>query len=98
MYNRVLKDLGNYSYYFLAYQANSPFSFFWRYYRTLGGMGFSRNALFHLYFWSLALLGKANCEKLIKFLRSTLKATPRLRSLESGTPLGKACEPEPTRS
>jgi abequosyltransferase len=86
---RVLKDLGNYSYYFLAFQANSGFPSFWRYFQTLGRMGFNRNPLFHLYFWNLALLGRANCEKAIKFLRSKLKATPRLGSIKSGTSLVK---------
>jgi len=84
---RVTKDLGNYSYYFLAYQANRPFSEFWKYYRTLGAMGFRDNVLFHAYFWCLALFGKANCERFIKFLRSSLKATPRLGRLESGKSL-----------
>jgi abequosyltransferase len=90
---RVTKDLGNYSYYFLAYQANKPFAEFWKYYRQLGAMGFRNNFLFHAYFWSLALFGKANCERLIKFMRSSLKATPRLGSLESGRPLQEPVQP-----
>ena len=87
LYKRVLKDLGNYSYYFLAFLATSRFSEFWRSYRILGELGFNRNPLFHFYFWSLALLGKARCETVVKFLRSTLRATPRLGGIASGTPL-----------
>jgi abequosyltransferase len=87
---RVLQDLGNYSYYFLAFQANSAFPLFWNYYRTLGRLGFRRNPLFHLYFWILALFGKENCERGIKFLRTRLKATPRLGDMTSGTSLRKA--------
>ena len=90
MYKRVLKDLGNYSFYFLAYQAAAPFRSFWEYYRVLGKMGFNGNPLFHLYFWSLAILGKRRCEATIKFLRSSLKATPRLGGIASGTSLEKA--------
>jgi abequosyltransferase len=89
MRGRVLKDLGNYSYYFLAFQANSALPEFWRYFQTLGRMGFNRNPLFHLYFWSLAVLGRENCENAIKFLRSKLKATPRLGTIKSGTSLVK---------
>jgi glycosyltransferase involved in cell wall biosynthesis len=95
---RVLKDLGNYSYYFLAYQASSPLSDFWRYYRTLGAMGFNGNGLFHLYFAGLALLGRANCERLIKFLRTKLKSTPRLGNLEAGSSLTELRKPEPSSS
>jgi len=98
MRQRVLKDLGNYSYYFLAFQANSGFSTFWKYYRTLGGLGFRRNALFHLYFWSLALLGKENCEKAIKYLRLRLKATPRLGAIKSGTSLERAMASDRART
>ncbi len=86
---RVVKDLGNYSYYFLAFQANSTFPKFWRYFQTLGRIGFNRNPLFHLYFWILAILGRRNCEQGIKFLRARLKSTPRLGSIKSGTPLAK---------
>jgi glycosyltransferase involved in cell wall biosynthesis len=93
MYKRVLKDLGNYSYCFLVFQATSRFADFWRYYRILGKIGFNRNPLFHLYFWSLALLGKGRCEAVIKFLRSTLKATPRLGNIATGTSLEKATAP-----
>ena len=87
MRKRVLRDLGNYSYYFLAFQANSGFKDFYGYYRALGSLGFDRTPLFHAYFWSLASFGKRNCEGVIKFLRTTLKATPRLGNLSSGTSL-----------
>jgi abequosyltransferase len=90
---RVTKDLGNYSYYFLAYQANTSFPKFWTYYRTMGTMGFRNNLLFHAYFWSLAIFGKGNCERFIKFLRSSLKATPRLGRLESGKSLQEPVRP-----
>lgn len=93
MHKRVLKDLGNYSYCFLVFQATSRFADFWRYYRILGKIGFNRNPLFHLYFWSLALLGKGRCEAIVKFLRSTLKTTPRLGNIASGTSLEKAIAP-----
>jgi glycosyltransferase involved in cell wall biosynthesis len=90
---RVTRDLGNYSYYFLAYQASAPFPLFWKYYRTMGAMGFQTNLLFHAYFWSLALFGKAMCERFIKFLRTSLKATPRLGNLASGKSLQEPARP-----
>jgi glycosyltransferase involved in cell wall biosynthesis len=93
LHARVLKDLGNYSYYFLAFQAEARFSQFWKYYRAMGAMGFNRNPLFHTYFWALAVLGKSRCERVVKFLRSTLKATPRLGHLSSGTTLDKTPNP-----
>jgi abequosyltransferase len=93
LYPRVLKDLGNYSYYFLAFQADAPFGDFRKYYQTMSALGFSRNPLFHLYFWSLAILGKRRCENVIRYLRQTLKATPKLGGISSGTSLEKAAVP-----
>ena len=93
LYSRVLKDMGNYSYSFLAFQATLSFADFWSYYRSLGQLGFDRNPLFHIYFWSLALLGKGRCEAVIKFLRSTLSATPRLGNIGSGISLEKTIAP-----
>ncbi len=90
LYPRVLKDLGNYSYYFLAFQADARFSDFWKYYQTMSALGFNRNPLFHLYFWSLAIVGKRRCENVIRYLRQTLKATPRLGGISSGRSLEKA--------
>jgi len=84
-YKKVLRDLGNYSYYFLAYHANATFSHFWKYYRILGKLGFDRNPLFHFYFFSLAALGKNGCERIVKLLRSFLKATPRIGNIAAGT-------------
>jgi hypothetical protein len=85
--------MGNYSYSFLAFQAKSRFADFWSYYRAMGKMGFSRNPLFHIYFWSLALFGKRFCEAVIRLLRSTFRATPRLGDIASGTALETAAAP-----
>lgn len=93
LYPRVLKDLGNYSYYFLAFQADAHFGHFWKYYQTMSDLGFSGNPLFHLYFWSLAILGKRRCENVIRYLRQTLKSTPKLGGISSGTSLEKAAVP-----
>jgi len=87
MYTRILKDLGNYSYVYLSFQANLPFPEFWRYYRILGEIGFDHNLLFHFYFYGLVIFGKARCESMVKFLRSKLRATPRLGGISAGTPL-----------
>lgn len=86
LYERILRDVGNYSYYFLSFQADSSFSSFWRYYRDLGKLGFNRNPLFHAYFWTLAVFGKTGCESVVKLLRKVLKATPRLGKIAEGHP------------
>ena len=94
IYRKVLNDLGNYSYYFLAFVATSRFRSFFRYYIALGKLGFNRNPLFHVYFWSLSLFGKRLCESLIKFLRKSMKATPRLGTLATGTAVRiDSCDP-----
>jgi abequosyltransferase len=93
IYSRVLKDMGNYSYSFLAFQANLRFADFWSYYRAMGEIGFSRNPFFHIYFWSLALFGKRFCEAVIRLLRFTFRATPRLGGIGSGTSLETAAAP-----
>jgi abequosyltransferase len=88
IYRRILRDVGNYSYYFLSFQAEAPFSNFWQYYRELGKLGFNSNSFFHIYFWALAIAGKRVCESVIKLLRSTLKSTPRLGGIAVGVPAG----------
>lgn len=85
----VLRDLGNYSYYFLAYLARGPRREFWRHYRALGRVGFNHNLLFHGYFCALFVLGLHACEAGIKFLRMMLRATPRLGNLAAGKPLAQ---------
>lgn len=88
--NGVLKDLGNYSYYFLAFLARGPRREFWRQYRILGRMGFDSNPMFHIYFWALFVLGLRVCEAGIKFLRKLLGATPRLGKLSAGKSVGNS--------
>src|SRR5262249_28717477 len=49
VYQRIVKDLANYSYPFIAIQAGQPTRVFGRYCRQLSRLGFGRYPLFYVY-------------------------------------------------
>jgi glycosyltransferase involved in cell wall biosynthesis len=81
---RIVRDLGNYSYPILAIQHDKPLGVFWRYYRTLGGLGFDRALLFHAYFLALVVLGPRAIERIVKFIKTKLGYTPAIGDIYRG--------------
>lgn len=84
IYQRILKDISNYSYPILAVQAEKPFGKFFGYYIELIKLGFGRQLLFHAYFFSILVLGTRNLEKIITWIKSRLGYTPVLGSIYKG--------------
>jgi glycosyltransferase involved in cell wall biosynthesis len=75
---KVLTDVANYSFFWLAYHADKPFKTFYNYYKKLGSLGLGSYQMFHLYFFCLAIFGVKKMEWLISSLRRLLGHTPRL--------------------
>ena len=84
IYERILKDIGNYSYPVLAIQADKPLRVFFDYYRGLARMGFWKSRLFHLYFVSLITLGPRRVEAFIRWVKNRLGYTPTIGDVYRG--------------
>ena len=84
LYQRILRDMGNYSYPLLSYQYKQPIVIFTKYYFSLLKMGFWKNPYIHLYYFGLLLVGKQGCEKLIISIKKYFKRTPALGGLYLG--------------
>ena len=84
VYAAILRDYGNYSYPFLAIQADQPAATFIRYWWRLGAMGFGRSPLYHLYFLALLALGPRRVDRLVRFIKKRLGHTPALGDIYRG--------------
>jgi hypothetical protein len=84
IYRRILKDLSNYSYPILSVQADKPIGVFFKYYVSLIKLGFGRQLLFHVYFFSILLLGTRRMENIIAWVKSKMGYTPTLGSVYAG--------------
>ena len=74
----IRRDHGNYMYPTFVHQAHQPWPVFYKFYRDLGQLGFSRYPLFHFWFWSVALLGPRRMDGILQFIRRTVGHTPNL--------------------
>jgi abequosyltransferase len=86
VFDSVVRDLGDYSYFMLSPQRREGVTEFMRYYWQLGGLGFARRPLYHCYFIALLLLGNRGAEFLVRSTRRLLAATPRFGNLYAGHP------------
>jgi glycosyltransferase involved in cell wall biosynthesis len=86
IYDRILRDIGNYSYPVLSIQHDKPLAVFWRYYRALGRLGFDRVLPFHLYFFGLVILGPRAIERIVLFVKKRLGYTPAIGDVYKGRP------------
>lgn len=84
LHNRILSDLGCYSYPLLSVQSNQNKIDFMGYYKQLFSKGLWRSPYFHVYFLLLFIFGKKTCEKLIISIKNHLKRTPLLGSINPG--------------
>lgn len=87
IYERIVRDIGNYAYPILAIQHDKRLPVFWRYYRDLGKIGLDRVPAFHLYFLSLLLLGPRINEQAIRIVKARLGHTPALGNVYRGRPV-----------
>lgn len=84
IYKNILKDLSNYSYPILSVQADKPVSVFFNYYVSLIKLGFGRQLLFHIYFFSILIIGTKRMEKIISSIKARLGYTPIIGSVYIG--------------
>lgn len=84
IYNDILKDLSNYSYPILFFQADKPAKIFFNYYKSLIKLGFGRQVLFHIYFFAILLFGTKFTEWIIAKIKSSLGRTPNIGSVYAG--------------
>ncbi len=80
----ILQDYGNYSYPFLAIQADKPAATFIGYWWRLGAMGFARSLPFHLYFLALLALGPGRVERVVQWIKKRLGYTPVIGNIYKG--------------
>jgi glycosyltransferase involved in cell wall biosynthesis len=74
----IRRDHGNYMYPTIAHQAHQPWPVFFKFYRDIGRMGFDRYPLFHVWFWSVALVGPRNVDRALQAVRRHVGHTPNL--------------------
>jgi hypothetical protein len=84
IYQRVLRDIGNYSYPVLAIQANKPLSVFWGYARRLGQMGLGVSGMFYFYWALLIVLRPQWIDRVIAFLKRRFGFTPVIGKVYRG--------------
>jgi abequosyltransferase len=83
-YQRVLADIAAYSYPVLSIQSDRSAREFIRYWWALCRVGFWRYPLFHLYFFSLLVLGARQSDRIITAIKRRLGYTPLLGAVSSG--------------
>ncbi len=84
VYEKILQDIGNYSYPILSIQAKRSLPVFLRYAYQLAQLGFWKNAKFHVYFLSLLLLGPERMDQVISRIKNKLGFTPVFGRISSG--------------
>ena len=81
---RIMCDIGNYAYPVLSIQAVQPFRSFLSYMCQLMKLGFWRVPLFHVYALGLLVLGRRNCDALIRIIKRRLGRAPIIGSVYAG--------------
>lgn len=89
IYKPILSDIGNYSYPILSIQSRKALPVYLKYSYRLAGMGFWKNRMFYLYFFSILLLGANNVDKLIRFIKDRIGYTPAIGKIYKGQILVK---------
>ena len=88
IYEKILKDIGNYSYPILSIQAERKLSVFLRYAYRLAQLGFWKNERFYLYLLGLLILGPARMDDLVRLIKEKMGFTPVLGGIYTGRSLG----------
>jgi len=84
VYQSIFKDIANYSYGVLKFQAEKPFSQFFGYYCDLIKLGFGRYLLFHVYFLAILLFGTSRLEQLFAWIKRRIGHTPVFGTVYTG--------------
>jgi len=84
VFDAIRSDIGNYSYPILSIQGKRSFVVFVKYGLALARLGLWRYPLFHLYFFTLLLLGSDRADCIIKMIKQRLGHTPRFGTARTG--------------
>jgi abequosyltransferase len=84
VYDKILKDIGNYSYPILSIQAKRSLSVFLRYSYQLAQLGFWKNEKFYLYLLGLLVFGPERMDSFIDFIKKKIGFTPILGQIYTG--------------
>lgn len=76
--SHIKMDISKYSYPALSIQRNKGIKEFFRYFKGLNRIGINCSFYYYIYFVSLIIFGEKFCDKVIQFIKKTLKKTPRL--------------------
>lgn len=82
--NRILHDIGNYSYPILSIQAEKPLPVFLRYLTQLAKLGFWKVPLFYFYSFALIFIGKKRCDTMIAWIKNAKGRAPMLGNVYAG--------------
>ena len=84
VFEAIRSDIGNYSYPILSIQGKRPLGVFFKYGVALAKLGLWRYPLFHLYFFTLLILGVDRADAIIKLIKRRLGHTPRFGAASMG--------------
>ena len=84
VFKAIRSDIGNYSYPILSIQGKRPLGVFMKYGLALAKLGLWRYPLFHLYFFTLLILGPDRSDAIIKLIKHRLGYTPRFGAASMG--------------
>lgn len=84
VFKAIRSDIGNYSYPILSIQGKRPLGVFVKYGLALAKLGLWRYPLFHLYFFTLLILGPDRSDAIIKLIKRRLGYTPRFGAASMG--------------
>jgi abequosyltransferase len=74
----VKLDISKYSYPVLSIQRSKGYIDFIKYFMELNKLGLNNTVYYFIYFFGLLILGKKNCDKVIRLIKKILGRTPRL--------------------
>ena len=84
IFNRIKTDIGNYCYPILSIQAKQPFRVFIKYVFQFAVLGFWKNKMFYIYFFSLMLLGVERSDRIIQYIKRRIGHTPLIGRIYCG--------------
>lgn len=84
IFKPILRDIANYSYPILAIQAKKSLPVFLKYAWSLAKLGLARYPLFHVWLFSILILGTKRVERIIGWIKKRMRHTPNLGNVYRG--------------
>jgi len=84
LFEKIMLDLGNYSYPLLSIQASRTKRVFIQYAYSLSKLGFWKYARFYFYFLTLIIFGRKLCDQGIRFIKRRIGHTPVIGNIFQG--------------